>query len=155
AGYLFAGRLSRHYSRTNGFCDGLDDKIDLLFRELREHWQGEKFSRGLLRDRERPTPVTQTGIGLLEMNWNRVMYTASYSLSLQLPHHIVSIRHPNGIDMINMTSVLSFEWSNDILDRIKGGSVAGGMRPAQFVSALEMSQLDCKACTLNRIHAAI
>jgi hypothetical protein len=57
--------------------------------------------------------------------------------------------------MIDVASVFSFEWSDDFFDRVKGGSIASGMGAASFIPALEMFQLDCETCTLNRIHAAI
>ena len=37
-GLLFASPLSGYHPRSNGFCNGFGDKIDLCFSELGKHW---------------------------------------------------------------------------------------------------------------------
>ena len=63
--------------------------------------------------------MLQTGISLLEMNWDGIVHAASDPLGFQLPHYFVSVRQPKGIDMINMASVVSFQRSDDFFDRVK------------------------------------
>ena len=37
-GLLFPSPLSGYYPRSNGFGDGVDDKINLCFGKLGKHW---------------------------------------------------------------------------------------------------------------------
>ena len=127
---LFALPLSGYCSRTNGFCDGFDDKIDLCFGKLGKHRQGEELVRNLLRHWEGATLMTQAYISLLKMNGNRVMHAASNPLPFQLPHHFVAIPHANSIDVVDVASVLSFKRRDDFFYLFKCPVVSGRMRPA-------------------------
>jgi hypothetical protein len=49
------------------------DAVSSFARAVREHGQGEDFERDALRDREISQAVLQRGIGLLQMQGNRVV----------------------------------------------------------------------------------
>src|SRR5438105_3155824 len=107
-GLLFASPLSGYYPRTNGFCNGFDDKIDLCFGKLGKHRQREKLVRDLFRDRERATLMTQADVSPLKMHWDRVMYAAADAFLFQPPHHFIAVLHTDGVDVVDMASVFGF-----------------------------------------------
>ena len=126
---LFALPLSGYCSRTNGFCNGFDDKIDLSFGKLGKHRQREELVRNLLRDWERATLMTQARISLLKMNRNGVMHAASNPLPFQLPNHFIALPQANSIDVVDVASVCRLKRRNDFFYLFKSAVVSGRVRP--------------------------
>jgi hypothetical protein len=82
------------------------DGSDLDFRELGKHGQREKLLGALFGDRKGAAWYAERGIGVLEMDRDRIMNAAANVLFLESAEDPVAVGNADGIHMIDMLSVL-------------------------------------------------
>ena len=102
------------HQSANGerFPDRVGYELHLSFRELGKHGQRNDFWHKSAPRREKRRRNIEVPIGLLEMNRDWVVDTASDPLLFEQPDEFLPLPDPDWIDVVNMPGVGGFKRSD-------------------------------------------
>src|SRR5436189_3139791 len=104
-----------------------------------KHRQRKKFFCQILRDWERARRVAEAPVGVLEMNRNRIVYSAPNFVFLQTLPDFIAFLYSNRIDVINVPSIIRLEGRSNAFDSLESVIVLQRAFASQQICFFEMS----------------
>ena len=80
--------------------------------------------------------MAKAGVGILEMNRDRIMDTAANSFSLQVLQELVALLHPNGVDVVDMLGETGRVGSDDPVGPLERLIVACSVGAPRLIATL-------------------
>src|SRR5205085_7054609 len=126
-------RFAKH-----GLFDCSEHDIGFDWPKLRKHRQRYQVAGDPFGNRERPRYIPERLVGLLEMDWHRMMNSALHSFFAQYLQHLVAISNPNGIHVIDMLRIRRNERRNDFIQVSKTPLIFPGVTLAEGIIVIEI-----------------
>ena len=97
----------------DAFAEAKAARIESLTVSDGDPSRSEAHARALLAGFERPVDIVVLGMGLLQMNRDRIVQPGLNALRAQDTLKLVAIAASDGIDVVDVASVLSFKRRDD------------------------------------------